>query len=69
MFAQLYKFVATGDWKLLASKAACASHMYGPHFEYVEAVCRSLTNMEDASPLSFMQTHLKNSTRLEENLA
>ncbi|XP_074589445.1 uncharacterized protein LOC141845279 [Curcuma longa] len=64
------KELQLGDWKLMASKAACASHLYGPHFEYVGEVYGSLsdTNTEDASLVSFLQTHLKNSTRLDENL-
>ncbi|XP_042456917.1 uncharacterized protein LOC122041339 isoform X2 [Zingiber officinale] len=56
------KDIQQGDKKLLASKAACASHMYGPHFDYIEAVYPSLSNTEDASLLSFLQPHLKNST-------
>ncbi|XP_042462140.1 uncharacterized protein LOC122045834 [Zingiber officinale] len=64
----ILKDIQQGDKKLLASKAACASHMYGPHFDYIEAVYPSLSNTEDASLLSFLQSHLKNSTRLEEIL-
>ncbi|KAG6524226.1 hypothetical protein ZIOFF_014132 [Zingiber officinale] len=64
----ILKDIQQGDKKLLASKAACASHMYGPHFDYIEAVYLSLSKTEDASLLSFLQPHLKNSTRLEEIL-
>lgn len=60
--------VATGDGKLLATKAACASHIYGPKFEYVKAAFSSLTNEVNIVQLSFLQAHMEKSMRLHENL-
>ncbi|CAL9128003.1 unnamed protein product [Musa acuminata var. zebrina] len=56
------------DRKLLATKAACASHIYGPNFEYVKAALCSLTNEVNIVQVSFLQAHMEKSTRLHENL-
>ncbi|URE16330.1 hypothetical protein MUK42_12845 [Musa troglodytarum] len=56
------------DRKLLATKAACASHIYGPNFEYVKAAFSSLTNEANNVQLSFLQAHMEKSLRLHENL-
>ncbi|RWW80359.1 hypothetical protein BHE74_00011299 [Ensete ventricosum] len=63
-----HSIVSTGDRKLLATKAASASHIYGPNFEYVKAAFSSLTNEANNFQLSFLQAHMEKSMRLHENL-
>ncbi|KAJ4982087.1 hypothetical protein NE237_032924 [Protea cynaroides] len=38
----LLLLISTGKFQLLRCKAACASHLYGPEFEYVKNVCNCL---------------------------
>ncbi|KAI3988099.1 hypothetical protein MKX01_011888 [Papaver californicum] len=51
-----------GDWYLLAFKAACASHLYGPEFNYVKVVCNYLEKNTDL--LLLLQKHRNNSITL-----
>ncbi|XP_020082908.1 uncharacterized protein LOC109706481 isoform X2 [Ananas comosus] len=60
--------IQAGDWKLLASKAACASHLYGPKFEYVKAVWSSLVKEGGADLIKSLHTHILNTVKLHENL-
>ncbi|OAY83857.1 hypothetical protein ACMD2_15426 [Ananas comosus] len=60
--------IQAGDWKLLASKAACASHLYGPKFEYVKAVWSSLVKEGGANLIKPLHTHILNTVKLHENL-
>ncbi|GAB4849429.1 hypothetical protein Ancab_004224 [Ancistrocladus abbreviatus] len=52
--------MASGDWQLMACKAACASYVYGPQFEYVVKVSAALEG-EQKSLFVFLQTHMQNS--------
>lgn len=61
--------VEEGDWQLLTFKAACASHLYEPKFEYSERVHCDLKDKEDIERDSFLQMHFQNSMKLLENLS
>ena len=56
--------IFTGDCKLLACKAACASHMFGPGFQYVKAVESYLSKQEAKDELGFLSRNVENSVKL-----
>ncbi|TVU11856.1 hypothetical protein EJB05_45465 [Eragrostis curvula] len=53
-----------GDCKLLAAKAACASHMFGPEFPYVKAVGSYLAKQKAPDEISFVARNMQNSVKL-----
>uniref|UniRef100_A0ACD5ZTJ8 Uncharacterized protein n=1 Tax=Avena sativa TaxID=4498 RepID=A0ACD5ZTJ8_AVESA len=53
-----------GDCKLLASKAACASHLFGPGFQYVKAVEGYLSKQEAKDEFEFLSRNMENSVKL-----
>ncbi|XP_026448409.1 uncharacterized protein LOC113348766 [Papaver somniferum] len=53
-----------GDWNLLAFKAAGASHLYGPEFDYVKNVCNYLEREKNVDLLLLLQRHRNNSIML-----
>ncbi|XP_010913443.1 uncharacterized protein [Elaeis guineensis] len=53
-----------GDWELLTSKAACASHLYGPENDYAKAVLSSLQEGGDNDRITFLDAHLRNPMKL-----
>lgn len=53
-----------GEWQLLTCKAACASHLYGPKFEYVITALRSLRKEEKMDEMSFLVKHIQDSIML-----
>lgn len=57
-----------GDWELLASKAACASHLFGPEFWYVAAVHNSLEKEEKRELFLFLQLHMASSVKVSDQL-
>ncbi|KAJ4973187.1 hypothetical protein NE237_006361 [Protea cynaroides] len=57
-----------GNFQLLTCKAACASHLYGPEFEYVKSVCNCLDKEDNKETMLFLQKHMNNSIKLLENL-
>lgn len=54
--------IDTGDLTLLTYKAACACHMYGREFVYVEKACAYLNGETNEDLLSILKTHMLNST-------
>ncbi|KAK3132077.1 hypothetical protein QOZ80_6AG0515450 [Eleusine coracana subsp. coracana] len=58
----------TGDCKLLAAKAACASHLLGPKFPYVKAVVSYLVEQKAYDEISFVARNKQNSVRLLQTL-
>ncbi|KAL9270581.1 hypothetical protein AKJ16_DCAP15655 [Drosera capensis] len=56
--------IHSGELDLMASKAACASHFYGPEFTYVVQVRGALREKGDNSTLAFLQMHIANSVVL-----
>ncbi|PIA43863.1 hypothetical protein AQUCO_01800124v1 [Aquilegia coerulea] len=58
----------TGNWELLTCKAACASHLYGPQFEYVISVYSYLEQAGKRDQALFLQLHMKNSVMVSEQL-
>uniref|UniRef100_A0A0E0DZS6 Uncharacterized protein n=1 Tax=Oryza meridionalis TaxID=40149 RepID=A0A0E0DZS6_9ORYZ len=58
----------TGDCKLLASKAACACHLFGPEFEYVEAVESYLSGQKADDEIALLSRNMQNSVRLLQTL-
>ncbi|GAB2211655.1 hypothetical protein Drorol1_Dr00024981 [Drosera rotundifolia] len=56
--------INSGELDLMASKAACASHFYGPEFTYVVQVRDALPEKGDNSTLAFLQMHIANSVVL-----
>ncbi|KAL9668800.1 hypothetical protein QQ045_006340 [Rhodiola kirilowii] len=60
--------IATGNLELLTYKAACASHMYGCEFEYVQNVHSFLARHEEKELLHFLQMHRQHSIGLYLNL-
>ncbi|XP_068655663.1 uncharacterized protein [Aristolochia californica] len=58
-----------GDWQLLTVKAACASHLYGPEFYYVQNVYTSLNSDTYKELITFLEKHLRNSMNLHKNLS
>ncbi|GJN29159.1 hypothetical protein PR202_gb17356 [Eleusine coracana subsp. coracana] len=57
-----------GDCKLLAAKAACASHLLGPKFPYVKAVWSYLVEQKAYDEISFVARNKQNSVRLLQTL-
>ncbi|XP_077243853.1 uncharacterized protein LOC143884269 isoform X2 [Tasmannia lanceolata] len=57
-----------GEWDLLTFKASCASHLYGPEFEYANSVYTVLKKNGDEDRFLLLQIHLDNSLKLLENL-
>lgn len=57
-----------GDCKLLASKAACASHLFGPGFQYVKAVESYLSEQKAKDKIRFLSRNMQNSVRLLQTL-
>ncbi|KAF5191474.1 Taf rna polymerase i subunit a [Thalictrum thalictroides] len=57
-----------GNWDLLTCKAACASHLYGPQFEYVVSVHSYLEQAGKRDQALFLQLHMKSSVRVLEQL-
>ncbi|KAF9608744.1 hypothetical protein IFM89_010876, partial [Coptis chinensis] len=57
-----------GDWELLTSKAACASHLYRPEFEYVVSVHTSLLKAQKQENIMSLELHMKNSVKVSEQL-
>ncbi|KAL1553519.1 hypothetical protein AAHA92_14183 [Salvia divinorum] len=53
--------IASGDLKLLSSKAAAASHIYGRHFKYVVKTTETVDKQDNMELYSFLQSHLQNS--------
>lgn len=47
----------TGDLKLLATKAACAAHLFGPEFPYVKAVGSYFAKQEALDEISILETN------------
>uniref|UniRef100_M8B481 Uncharacterized protein n=1 Tax=Aegilops tauschii TaxID=37682 RepID=M8B481_AEGTA len=60
--------VVTGDCKLLASKASCASHMLGPGFPYVKAAKSYLSKQEAKHESGFLSRNMENSVKLLQSL-
>eukprot|EP00268_Persea_americana_P057573 TRINITY_DN6903_c0_g1_i6.p1 TRINITY_DN6903_c0_g1~~TRINITY_DN6903_c0_g1_i6.p1 ORF type:complete len:601 (-),score=113.21 TRINITY_DN6903_c0_g1_i6:168-1970(-) len=60
--------VQAGDWELLTFKAACASHLYEPKFEYADKVLSGLKENEDGERYLFLQMHFQKSLKLRVNL-
>ncbi|KAL5715899.1 hypothetical protein ACHQM5_017660 [Ranunculus cassubicifolius] len=60
--------IKQGDWELLMSKAACASHMYGPEFWYVVRVCSCLEKEEMRDELLLLKLHMRNSVNVLDQL-
>ncbi|VAI72570.1 unnamed protein product [Triticum turgidum subsp. durum] len=60
--------VVTGDCKLLASKASCASHMLGPGFPYVKAAKSYLSKQEAKHESGFLSSNMENSVKLLQSL-
>ncbi|KAL3677365.1 hypothetical protein R1sor_027313 [Riccia sorocarpa] len=54
-----------GRW-LIAYKASCAAHIYGPHFSIVERVCRYLERKGEDDLLKFIRRHRQKSLKLFE---
>lgn len=48
-----------------ASKAACASHIYGPKLEYTVTTLKTLEGKNDE--ILFISEHVQNSVKLYEN--
>ncbi|WVZ81782.1 hypothetical protein U9M48_029124 [Paspalum notatum var. saurae] len=59
---------STGDCKLVASKAACAAHLFGPEFPYVKAAGSYITKQEALDEISLLVRNKQNSVRLLETL-
>ncbi|XP_024312908.1 uncharacterized protein LOC100824956 isoform X2 [Brachypodium distachyon] len=57
-----------GDCKLLASKAACATHLFGPRFKYVGAVNNYLFEQKAKDELQFLSRNMGNSVKLLQSL-
>ncbi|PIA31319.1 hypothetical protein AQUCO_05100095v1 [Aquilegia coerulea] len=57
-----------GNWDLLTCKAACASHLYGPQFEYVVSVNSYLEQAGKRDQALSLQLHMKNSVMVSEEL-
>lgn len=53
-----------GALKLLASKAACASHLYGPRCEFVVHVLSSLRKEDNIDQITVLSQHILNSMKL-----
>ena len=60
--------VCTGDLKLLATKAACAAHLFGPEFPYVKAVGSYFAKQEALDEISIIVRNKQNSVRLLQTL-
>jgi len=60
--------VCTGDLKLLAAKAACAAHLFGPEFLYVKAVGSYFAKQEALDEISILVRNKQNSVRLLQTL-
>jgi hypothetical protein len=58
----------TGDLKLLAAKAACAAHLFGPEFPYVKAVGSYFAKQEALDEISILVRNKQNSIRLLQTL-
>ncbi|OEL28387.1 hypothetical protein BAE44_0010595 [Dichanthelium oligosanthes] len=58
----------TGDCKLLAAKAACAAHLFGPDFSYVKAVGSYISKQEALDEISLLVRNKQNSVRLVQTL-
>ncbi|XP_043807080.1 uncharacterized protein LOC110601133 isoform X2 [Manihot esculenta] len=56
--------MAAGDVELLTYKAACASHMYGSHFDYVVEAYTCLEKRNNRDLLMLLQIHMQNSIGL-----
>lgn len=57
-----------GDCKLLACKAACASHLFGPRFQYVKAVEGYLSKQEAKDEFGLLSRNTENSVKLLRSL-
>ncbi|XP_051203965.1 uncharacterized protein [Lolium perenne] len=57
-----------GDCKLLACKAACASHLFGPRFQYVKAVEGYLSKQEAKDEFGLLSRNMENSVKLLHSL-
>jgi hypothetical protein len=60
--------VYTGDCKLLAAKAACAAHLFGPEFPYVKAAGSYIAKQEALDEISLLVRNKQNSVRLLQTL-
>ncbi|KAF6149435.1 hypothetical protein GIB67_016973 [Kingdonia uniflora] len=60
--------IKSGDLLLLTFKAACASHLYGPAFEYSASVYSYLEKKESLDKISFLQGHVENSINFFDNM-
>ncbi|CAL5043538.1 unnamed protein product [Urochloa decumbens] len=58
----------TGDCKLLAVKAACAAHLFGPEFPYVKAAGSYIAKQEALDEVSLLVRNKQNSIRLLQTL-
>lgn len=58
----------SGDCKLLAAKAACAAHLFGPEFPYVKAVGVYIAKQEALDEISVLVRNKQNSVRLLQTL-
>ncbi|KAK9094553.1 hypothetical protein Scep_026022 [Stephania cephalantha] len=56
------------DLQLLVAKAVCASHLYGPDFQYVARVCTHLEKEDHRDGMSYLKTQMKKSVNLFKNL-
>ncbi|KAG2610500.1 hypothetical protein PVAP13_4KG193600 [Panicum virgatum] len=54
---RLIKMHRKGDLKLLATKAACAAHLFGPEFPYVKAVGSYFAKQEALDEISILETN------------
>ncbi|KAK1324858.1 hypothetical protein QJS10_CPA01g00547 [Acorus calamus] len=57
-----------GEWELLTYKAACASHLYGPKFEFVTSALNSLVDEKYSDKASVLQMHMCSSLHLQAKL-
>nr|XP_051190857.1 uncharacterized protein LOC127304200 [Lolium perenne] len=57
-----------GDCKLLACKAACASHLFGPRFQYVKAAEGYLSKQEAKDEFGLLSRNMENSVKLLHSL-
>ncbi|KAF6149433.1 hypothetical protein GIB67_016971 [Kingdonia uniflora] len=60
--------IKSGDLLLLTFKAACASHLYGPAFEYSASVYNYLEKKKSLDRISFLQGHIENSINFFDNM-
>lgn len=60
--------ITSGDSELLTYKAACASHMYGRDFNYVQNAYSLLEENAETELLQFLQSHMQHSIGFYSNV-